>query len=220
MEHEVPKAYWRIQDVFVAGITVIFLNLAFGTVVGRNGLQLPYLASAAMTVMINLTPVLLLCNRYPLRIYSWTNPAEILRVVAVGTGVCIVLNYPYIIWKGDLGVMQQTYRLFVGHGTYERILIFAVLCMVLPISEELLFRGIIYRIVRKRYDIFWGLLVSSILNAVYYDPSLDPDGLLYCFLVASVYALVYEKSKTILASVLTSTLHTTLWCLLVLYHSS
>lgn len=71
--------------------------------------------------------------------------------------------------------------------------------ILVPIAEELFFRGFLFSALRKRSS-FW---ISAILSAVCFGLiHFDPIAITYAFVLGLIFAGVYEKSKSIYISIL------------------
>lgn len=72
-------------------------------------------------------------------------------------------------------------------------------CVIAPFCEELLFRGIIFNFLKKRYNLWTGLLVSSVVFALGH---LEPTNLPFLLLSGFILALVAHFSKSIISSMI------------------
>ena len=77
--------------------------------------------------------------------------------------------------------------------------------VVAPVTEEFLFRGLIYRSIRDRHGVALGAIVSALLfGVIHYVPGPWPDALaLQITMVVTGLGLasVYEWRKTLLAPI-------------------
>jgi membrane protease YdiL (CAAX protease family) len=71
--------------------------------------------------------------------------------------------------------------------------------ILVPFAEELLFRGVIYRFIRERWGIWIGVIISA---AVFGIAHWDPIVSLNAGLGGIVYALVYERTKSLWPSII------------------
>ncbi len=71
--------------------------------------------------------------------------------------------------------------------------------ILVPIAEELFFRGFLFTTLRKRTN-FW---ISAILSAVCFGlVHGDPIAIIYAFVLGLIFAATYERSKSIYISIL------------------
>lgn len=88
----------------------------------------------------------------------------------------------------------ESYRVFAT-DSYSADLLFGILCMgiVIPIVEELLFRGILFNLLRKTYKLQSAMLVSAALYGFYQMDSVQG---IYGFVIGcmATYAYVYYGS--------------------------
>ncbi len=86
-----------------------------------------------------------------------------------------------------------------GGARREAILVLTS-CLLAPVAEELVFRGILYRIVREWWPVWLcTILVSILFAALHWTFGQNP---LLPFCGSVIFCLVYEKTKSILSPVL------------------
>lgn len=73
-----------------------------------------------------------------------------------------------------------------------------VICVLAPIAEELIFRGLIYRYLRKRFGVLAAISVSSLVFAVVH---FNFDSAIYYFIIGVVLSVVFERTKNLYASI-------------------
>lgn len=119
-------------------------------------------------------------------------------VIAFGIGACIFVN--------NLIELSQLSLMFSGVNKVNTALYVPSLGMqilaigvVIPIAEELVFRGIIYSRVRDIYDFKPAAIVSAFIFAVSHGNVVQG---LYAFVIGMSLVWVYECYDTILAPVL------------------
>lgn len=84
-------------------------------------------------------------------------------------------------------------------GSFELALIFLGLAIIVPIAEEVLFRGLLYTSFKKALPIFWAALATSLIFAAGHLPEGGAAGPLYVagidtFLLS--FFLIYLREKT------------------------
>ena len=67
--------------------------------------------------------------------------------------------------------------------------------VAVPIAEEFLFRGVLYRWLRSRWGVFNGIVGSSLIFALVHPPA--AGGALQIFLIGLVLAWLYEKAGSL-----------------------
>ena len=110
-----------------------------------------------------------------------------------------------ILWK----IMAGTSFLninprFFGHGHTLMIVFYVTSCLLSPVAEELVFRGLIYRNLRGRWNIWFSM---AIVSCFFYLIHIATNGLkwiegLVPFLGSLIFCTGYEKTKHILTPVL------------------
>ena len=67
-------------------------------------------------------------------------------------------------------------------------------CVFVPITEEILFRGLTYQRMKRMAGMQWGIVLSSLLFAIYHGNLIQ---MLYAFPMALFLCAVYEKCDSI-----------------------
>lgn len=123
------------------------------------------------------------------------------RIVA-GIAVAIVIAILAAVTNEEVAVPEQV----TGDLQGFELLVFAVFAVVVaPITEEFLFRGLIYRSIRDRHGVALGAIVSALLfGVIHYVPGPWPDAvaLQITMVVTGLgLALVYEWRTTLLSPI-------------------
>lgn len=98
-------------------------------------------------------------------------------------------------------ITPANYIAFVNYAVLWKSLFIIETIVLAPVVEEILFRGYFYHILKDRYNIFWGGLISILLFAAVHD--FDGSG----FLFGLIFTYVYEKSETVWGSMLAHSLN-------------
>lgn len=70
--------------------------------------------------------------------------------------------------------------------------------LLIPIIEEFLFRGIVFRLLRKKCSFLWAMMISAILFGVYHGNLVQ---FVYATICGMVLAYLYEKSCRVWSSI-------------------
>ena len=73
-------------------------------------------------------------------------------------------------------------------------------CLLVPFQEELYFRGMLYRILRKRNDSVISTLISALIFSAYHIWGRDLTSLFFTFLYGVVTAFLVERTNSLTAS--------------------
>lgn len=98
-------------------------------------------------------------------------------------------------------------NMFEGNVTPDEEVYYAIplwtriLCyeVIAPVSEELLFRQVIYKRIRKISPMWVGVVVSALLFGIYHG---NPVQGIYAFIMGLLLALVYEWTGSLIAPIL------------------
>jgi membrane protease YdiL (CAAX protease family) len=207
------KGTWHVRDV-VLGLVLLFVFwvlIAFAFMALELGEN--YLAVRGGELLGPLLVVLLLNTKYRLSPSLDVGLYRILKYGFAGAAGLVIINFPRDIWSGATTEFPVQYEAFIASGTLIRMFILSGLFLLGPILEECLYRGIFFRILRNRYDFFWGALVSSVLFAI--PHGLQHQKLVQISIIGFVFAYVYEKSGSLVSSIITHSLVNICWFVFV-----
>lgn len=211
-----PVTLWDIVCmVLLAAAVVLSGTIGLGWLVssgeeaGRGGAFDLIYGVLALEVVAIFAAVSLFAKRR--RRLSWADiglrppSGRIVRRAIIGGLLCFVVLTPIMAGVssllGEPGVSPQA-PFVVGQGfTVPRYI--AILLLgggLIPLAEEVFFRGIVYQWMRKH----WGPAASVMASAVVFGAAhaVFPLVAITAFLVGLVLALVYERSGTLWASVI------------------
>lgn len=127
---------------------------------------------------------------------------------------CVAINFPYGIWLNKLPVKPKEYAIYLSYGPVAKFYFLVLLCLVGPIVEEIYCRLYIYNMIKADFDVTIGIAVSAFLYMVLHGLRID---FIHLFIPGVVYALVYEKTKSIWSSVVVHGFNNLIWFSLVYY---
>ncbi len=116
----------------------------------------------------------------------------------LGALVCAALTFIIIIggWEFD-GMNNIDSAYFCGRTAVEIVSV----GILLPVTNELLFRGLLYNRLKETMPLYMAAVLISLFNALY-STSFIPG--LYSFIMSLILIYVYEKYHSIIAPVLVS----------------
>lgn len=211
-----PVTLWDIVFMVLLAAAVVLsgtIGLGWlassGEEAGRGGAFDLIYGVLALEVVAIFAAVSLFAKRR--RRLSWADiglrppSGRIVRRAIIGGLLCFVVLTPIMAGVssllGEPGVSPQA-PFVVGQGfTVPRYI--AILLLgggLIPLAEEVFFRGIVYQWMRKH----WGPAASVMASAVVFGAAhaVFPLVAITAFLVGLVLALVYERSGTLWASVI------------------
>ncbi len=171
-------------------------------------IQSDYIVIALFTCLIAI-PLMLLFMRldrkkerkFQMRFERWesTGPASFVCCLILGAAVCVVFNH-VLMYSGLYDLLSKNFEpvaemLYTGNFWLE----LAVVGVLTPIVEELIFRGLIYRRLRWSLDAKWAMVISALIFAVFHGNLLQG---IYAFGIGLLMAYIYERYHHILAPIL------------------
>jgi len=123
----------------------------------------------------------------------WKYPA----IMLISAAMCLALNNLMLL--GDLSSYSDSYEGTV-EMLYQPSFAVQIICLgiLMPVCEELVFRGLMYRRMRKQTGFMMAALYSSIVFAITHGNLVQ---CVYGFAMGMMFAYVYEKYGSVLAPV-------------------
>jgi membrane protease YdiL (CAAX protease family) len=202
------KAGNEIKDFFIITVfTFICLfvavgvfNTLFGNIFTEVGLALQSLIFSVAVVALN--------QKYPLNFHV-TDFVKIAKYGLIGTIICLIRYWPYFMRLAEDKVAPERYTAFVGLPIVRGYVYLLFAIIALPLLEEILFRGFLFRLLIKKYDMFTAVVSSSLIFAVYHG--LEKGSLINMVIFSLVACYVYNKSQSIWASIVMHSVNNAIW---------
>ncbi len=161
-----------------------------------------YLQLYAVIVLISV-PIFLLLIRRDRRVentprYEKVSPLFYFLTMLLGLAVCVVVNH-LLIFSKLAYLLSEGYESVAGvlyQGNFALELV--TVAVLVPISEELLFRGLIYRRIRSYAGVGTAIFSSALYFAFYHGNLLQG---IYAFILGVLFAYVYERFQNLLAPI-------------------
>ncbi len=207
------KKKWKVRDVFFA--IVIWTVIA---VLGPEILKILsfihiYFIDHTADLIGTLVAVYLLNQKYPLQLSLKLNLKHILQYVLPAILLYFFIlfaGFPYFIHFGHLENLPKEYNLFIELNLIEKFFFCFFLFLLGPIIEEIFFRGFIYRIIRNRYNILCGTVISTGIFYASHGPTY-----FHIIIISLIFTYVYQKTGNIWNSIIVHSLNNTLWFIFV-----
>lgn len=130
--------------------------------------------------------------------YRRFNKAWLLLLIPAGIGASI--GYNGLLTLSGIEKYSESYTQ-VKRFTYSSGIAFEIFSAVIiaPIAEELLFRGLIYKRIRNYLSSIWSIFISATIFGLIHGNLVQ---FVYAFLIGILLAYVFEKFKTVWASII------------------
>jgi membrane protease YdiL (CAAX protease family) len=73
-----------------------------------------------------------------------------------------------------------------------------ITCLVAPLAEELFFRGLLFGVLRARFGIAWGVVVTGALFSLVHAVGSPPETLIVLFVLGAGLCLLYLRTGSLL----------------------
>ena len=126
-----------------------------------------------------------------LTLKEWVNVFIISMVASVGLNLLLtVIDLPRF-----SPAYQDAVKTLYAPPFVQQLLIVGIVC---PVFEELLFRGIAFRLLRKTLSFFWAGMISAIIFGLYHGNLVQ---FVYAGILGVLLAYFYEKYESIVVPV-------------------
>ena len=221
-----PQFLWSWKDLFIVllGIAGIFIIgiIIYAIFLGWRGANPEDLIKPTVAQTLGLAGLeafALICGIYLFGIRrrglgwgavglrpvstSWILIASVATLIAIPI-VSLITILAYFALGQPLENPQLDFLLPEGLSAFNALAMLFLAGFAAPFGEELLFRGILYAMLRERWGIWIGVLVSSFLfGLIHGNLAVGLTG----FLLGILTALVFEYSKSLWTAVLVHTLN-------------
>lgn len=128
-----------------------------------------------------------------------TKSAEYLILLGIGFGLSVTmsLNILYIISAHMMTTYAEKLSEITEGGSFLGRAVF--ICLVGPVIEELLYRGVLFRVLKRFLPYLWVNLIQAAIFAISHY---NPIQAIYTFVLGLILGYVYNKCQTILAPIL------------------
>lgn len=196
-----PKpAAWTASDTWLGlGILLILLAAYFLVIAQFDGSQTLSLFVVATFEFILLIPIAII---FAIRRVAWVelglrrfdrNALAIGCGLLAGTYILVIINNLIMM---ALGVVTQADAIMDILGEIESPLLFAfVTAVAAPVTEELFFRGFLFKGLREKYGWVNALMFSSIIFALFHGQIAT---LIPTFLLGALFAYMYQRTESVL----------------------
>ena len=115
--------------------------------------------------------------------------------LGISLGICLSVAVSIFGISAEDEAFKQVSELIESQPFWLKI---ASVGIIIPIQEELMYRGLIYKNIEQRYDHIKAAVISSTVFAVMH---MNLSQGIYAFLMGLVMAFIYQKTKNIYACI-------------------
>ncbi len=116
------------------------------------------------------------------------------------SAVASIIAYNFLSAHGSSNPIMAVIMAAAHSANLSAMLLFYITLSVLaPVCEESLFRGFFYTFLRSRMSMLMAILVSASLFSLLH---MDPGAMLPLFCLGAIFAFVFERTKSILPSII------------------
>lgn len=128
-----------------------------------------------------------------------TKSAVYLILLGIGYGLSITmfLNILYIVSASKMSTYAEKLSKVTEGGSFLGRVIF--ICLAGPLIEELLYRGVLFRVLKRFFPFIW---VNLIQAAIFGISHYNPIQAIYTFILGLILGYVYNKCQTVVAPIL------------------
>jgi len=158
---------------------------------------IPYITAAINSLSLLLITVFLIKKRYRFKIgFEKCNLQQ-----GIKWGFSISLIYIYLLLLRLKGFHQFHYEQYAQqiHFSFNLLSVFSLAALV-PIAEEIFFRGFVYRALKNRFSFIYAAIISSLCFLIFHMTINQNSWII--FLQGFLLAYVFFKSKSLIACII------------------
>lgn len=207
------KTIWNIlaslliMAGFALGTTSLFLKLDLA-----KTLPEPLIVSVISLVAISAGALFLILIEAHISHALVLGTSRLSRMVTwglLGGSAISLVNFPYRSLTEQI-VVPEEFIIELNAGVPVIVVYLFLSIIVLPIVEEIYFRGLLYRLIKNSFDIFWGFALSTMLFVVGHEFS-RPEHIFWMVINSAVLTYVYHKTNSALASAIAHSFWSLTW---------
>lgn len=204
-----------LSCVIIAGVTLLFIYIMI--IFSSVSIPISLLSDLAITVGLTAGTVYLF-QRYPpnkIPLISKSSKQKIILYGLIGGMLLALLIFPY---KHILENSTISEGYLIRSDSNSLTILFLLLATaILPLLEELYFRGCIFRLIKHRVNFFTATLISSFLFVLYHN-IISYGMFLKLFIVSLLLTFIYEYSGNIISPIIAHVLGNSVWYLAIYLH--
>jgi len=192
-------------------LSIVIMGLLFVFYVVMSGL-IPddYIYHDIVLVGIYMSGIIYLYKKHPIDFAEELFKPSLLKYAVIGLMVIFLLYLQYY-FRIEHEAASEEFTSLYNYKIFGKIAYLILGCIVIPTTEEILFRRYYYNILKNRYGILLGVIISiSLFTAAHAFQSLN---LYNIVLQGLIYTYVYEKSASIWSSIIVHSFNNSMWFL-------
>ncbi|ACM22013.1 protease, Abi superfamily, putative [Geotalea daltonii FRC-32] len=198
-----------VSDIFVSSF-IMFIVFLFYVIFVTN-ISDTSIIHNLMIVLMYIAAILYLHLKAPTTLTAAISKRTHLKYLVVGNIIITILFIPYYFWLKNNNVSEVFLKLY-EMNTVSKFAYLLIACFIIPLLEEILFRCYYYGIIKTKYGLVPGILVSVLLFAgmhIYQSANM-----LDILIQGIIYTVFFEISNSIKCSIILHMYNNSLWFLL------
>ena len=187
----VTSVFYILTPLLIEWIVSGFVYLVFPTIVNVGVLEVTAISAVFTSIVI--------WGLYKTELH-WSEYGELQRedlreLFLLGVAASVAFNG--VVFLSGITKVSESYK-YVADGIYHSHIIVQILtsCILSPLMEELVYRGMVFRRMRQKVSFVPSLIISSIIFGVMHGNLVQG---IYACLVGIVLGICYEHYKTLKA---------------------
>lgn len=215
---------WKIVDLFIAILIMFIISGIFFILEGRfhTGYnRIPkQLFSVINSLLATTSGTIYLTIKYPIDLSHFGfNNENIKKTIAWGVFAGLVvsfINFPLKIIIGENKIPTEIF-INVGVGKCYVFFFLSIVVVLIPFVEEMFYRACVYRMLRNRFDMFWGYVGSTTLFTLGHVSS-RVGAIIFYIISSLILTYIYEKTNLIGTSIIAHIVLNLTWYAAVYSH--
>lgn len=201
---------WKISDIAIAILLELFLSIGVAIIIsGTLPNKIVYLIS---TVVIHFIVILYLNSKYQINIFINIKYWLVIKYSVIGALLCSLKYIKYYYWLINHNHALPEYAIITTFTMFGKICYLLIICMLIPLAEEIIFRGYFFTIIKNKYNnTYLGVIISTVIFTAFHSLISNDTNMLDITLQSLIYVYIFYKSKSIWASVITHSFNNAFW---------
>jgi len=197
-----PKIH---RDIILGVGVYLALGLTGVNIVSALGTSGP-LVLLMIIQLIHACVIYIFFNKYPFPFLSNLNYRKIIAYGLLGAVIAAIVSFPYAVWFGHVESAPPPFSHFLTLAPNQALLYLILYCLLGPLLEEFVFRGLIFRIISIKYGSWFAAVAASLVFAFFHS-----GNYLTLFIASIIYTVIFIESGSIWSACLAHSLTNVSW---------
>jgi membrane protease YdiL (CAAX protease family) len=204
----VQKTRWRNSHVVIALLIIIALTILSVVIERAINFKPGELVSKSIENLVILVAIYFLNKKYRLEPFANIKKKATWIIVLLASALCVLLNASFGILLTISPIVPAEFASITRYSLQEKLLYLFCLVGVGPALEEILCRGFFYAILKNTFNVFWAVVISTIIFIFLHG---SVENIVIIGILSLILVYVYEKTDSLIAAIFTHSVYNASW---------